>query len=199
MLARADVLYLALHDEPAPYVIPLNFAYAEGALWFHCAREGTKLDLIRRDPRVGFSAVADARIVPGDRSLRLLLDRAQRGRPGHGADLHRPRGAPARPRRAHAPSRDGASRLPSGFVRTDLRGQDRRGGAAGQAPRLIPVDDQIRPTSARHQPRRAAGILGEHPGHPRDRARSGRSPTTSSRPTRPSTCSRSAARPCRSG
>jgi nitroimidazol reductase NimA-like FMN-containing flavoprotein (pyridoxamine 5'-phosphate oxidase superfamily) len=65
VLARADVLYLALHDEPAPYVIPLNFAYADGALWFHCAREGTKLDLIRRDPRVGFSAVADARLVHG--------------------------------------------------------------------------------------------------------------------------------------
>ena len=65
VLARADVLYLALHDEPAPYVIPLTFAYAEGALWFHCAREGTKLDLIRRDPRAGFSAVADAHIVPG--------------------------------------------------------------------------------------------------------------------------------------
>jgi len=65
VLARAEVLYLALHDEPAPYLIPLNFAYADGGIWFHCAREGTKLDLIRRDPRVGFSAVADARIVPG--------------------------------------------------------------------------------------------------------------------------------------
>jgi nitroimidazol reductase NimA-like FMN-containing flavoprotein (pyridoxamine 5'-phosphate oxidase superfamily) len=65
ILSRADVLYLALHDTPAPYVIPLTFAYADGALWFHCAREGTKLDLIRRDPRVGFSAVADARVEPG--------------------------------------------------------------------------------------------------------------------------------------
>lgn len=65
VLAKAEVLFLALHDEPAPYVVPLNFAYAEGALWFHGAREGAKLDLIRRDPRVGFSAVADARIVPG--------------------------------------------------------------------------------------------------------------------------------------
>ena len=65
ILAKAEVLFLALHDEPAPYVLPLNFAYAEGELWFHCAREGTKLDLIRRDPRVGFSAVADARVVAG--------------------------------------------------------------------------------------------------------------------------------------
>ena len=65
VLSRAEVLHLGLHDEPAPYVIPLSFGYMDGALWFHCAKEGTKLDLIRRDPRVGFSAVADAQIVPG--------------------------------------------------------------------------------------------------------------------------------------
>ena len=138
VLARADVLYLALHDEPAPYVIPLNFAYAEGALWFHCAREGTKLDLIRRDPRVGFSAVADARLVPGAAACDFSsTGRSVVGR-GTARICSRPRGAPPRPRRADAPLRDGASRLPSGFVRADLRGQGRRGGAAGQAPRLIP-------------------------------------------------------------
>ena len=65
ILAKAEVLFLALHDEPAPYVLPLNFAYADGVIWFHCAREGTKLDLIRRDPRVGFSAVTDAGVVAG--------------------------------------------------------------------------------------------------------------------------------------
>jgi uncharacterized protein len=65
VLARAEVLFLALHEDPAPYVIPLSFGFSDGALWFHCALEGTKLDLIRRDPRVGFSAVADARVVAG--------------------------------------------------------------------------------------------------------------------------------------
>ena len=64
VLAKAEVLFLALHDAPAPYVIPLNFAYADGALWFHGALEGTKLNLIRRDPRVGFSTVIEARVVP---------------------------------------------------------------------------------------------------------------------------------------
>jgi nitroimidazol reductase NimA-like FMN-containing flavoprotein (pyridoxamine 5'-phosphate oxidase superfamily) len=63
ILARAEVLFLAIHDEPAPYVIPLSFAFADGALWFHCAIEGTKLDLIHRNPAVGFSAVVDAGVV----------------------------------------------------------------------------------------------------------------------------------------
>jgi nitroimidazol reductase NimA-like FMN-containing flavoprotein (pyridoxamine 5'-phosphate oxidase superfamily) len=37
-----------------PLVKPLNFAYHEGRIYFHCAREGEKLDDIRRDDRVCF-------------------------------------------------------------------------------------------------------------------------------------------------
>ena len=37
-----------------PMVKPLNFAYHEGRIWFHCAREGEKLDDIKRDNRVCF-------------------------------------------------------------------------------------------------------------------------------------------------
>ncbi len=37
-----------------PVVKPLNFACTEGRIYFHCAREGEKLDDIRRDPRVCF-------------------------------------------------------------------------------------------------------------------------------------------------
>ncbi len=37
-----------------PMIKPLNFAYHEGALYFHTAREGEKIDDIRRDGRVCF-------------------------------------------------------------------------------------------------------------------------------------------------
>ena len=37
-----------------PMVKPLNFAHRDGRIYFHCAREGEKLDHIRRDPRVCF-------------------------------------------------------------------------------------------------------------------------------------------------
>ena len=98
ILAKAEVLFLALHDEPAPYVLPLNFAYAEGELWFHCAREGTKLDLIRRDPRVGFSAVTDARVVRG------LPQPATSPRPGAAWSAGARRGSAPTPRSAAAAS-----------------------------------------------------------------------------------------------
>jgi nitroimidazol reductase NimA-like FMN-containing flavoprotein (pyridoxamine 5'-phosphate oxidase superfamily) len=37
-----------------PYVTPVNFVFHEGAVFFHSALEGEKLDNIARDPRVCF-------------------------------------------------------------------------------------------------------------------------------------------------
>ena len=59
ILDRAPMLSLALRDEPAPYVIPVSFGYEEGVLYVHSAPSGMKIDLIARDPHVGFSACAD--------------------------------------------------------------------------------------------------------------------------------------------
>jgi nitroimidazol reductase NimA-like FMN-containing flavoprotein (pyridoxamine 5'-phosphate oxidase superfamily) len=35
-----------------PYAVPINHAYADGKLYFHCAPTGLKLDMIRANPRV---------------------------------------------------------------------------------------------------------------------------------------------------
>jgi nitroimidazol reductase NimA-like FMN-containing flavoprotein (pyridoxamine 5'-phosphate oxidase superfamily) len=66
ILERAPVLTLALRDEPAPYVVPVSFGYEQGTLYVHSAPRGAKLDLIARDPLVGFSACADYALVRGD-------------------------------------------------------------------------------------------------------------------------------------
>ena len=62
VLRRANTGVLAVHgDDGYPYAVPLNFLYADGKIYFHCAREGHKLDAIRRDPKVSFCVVdADA-------------------------------------------------------------------------------------------------------------------------------------------
>jgi uncharacterized protein len=38
-----------------PYCVPLNHAYVDGKILFHCALEGRKLDGIRATPRVSFT------------------------------------------------------------------------------------------------------------------------------------------------
>lgn len=49
ILRRADVGRVALYDGSSPYIVPVNFLYHEGKIAFHCAWEGKKLDLIRRN------------------------------------------------------------------------------------------------------------------------------------------------------
>ena len=65
ILREAQVLFLALHDEPAPYVIPVCFAHDQGTLYIHSAIAGTKIDLIAAHPVVGFSTCADFQVLPG--------------------------------------------------------------------------------------------------------------------------------------
>lgn len=55
LLRQETVGYLGLSGEGQPYVVPLNYAYAEGKILFHCALAGKKLDQIRANPRVCFT------------------------------------------------------------------------------------------------------------------------------------------------
>ncbi|MDF2836509.1 MAG: pyridoxamine 5-phosphate oxidase-related FMN-binding, partial [Paenibacillus sp.] len=49
-LREAETAYLGLADGNAPYVVPLNYAWLNGCLYFHGAQEGRKMDIIRRNP-----------------------------------------------------------------------------------------------------------------------------------------------------
>ncbi len=66
VLAKAEEIYIAFNTDGAPYVIPLNFVYIEGKLYFHCAREGYKLECIQKNPKVGFSTAVDIKVLPED-------------------------------------------------------------------------------------------------------------------------------------
>ena len=54
IIRRCRVCHLAMCDEGQPYVVPLNFGYDGGFLYFHAAPEGRKIDIIKRNNRVGF-------------------------------------------------------------------------------------------------------------------------------------------------
>ena len=47
--------------EDTPYCLPLSLVRVEDALYFHCARAGRKLDLLRRNPRVCVTFVGEDR------------------------------------------------------------------------------------------------------------------------------------------
>lgn len=58
ILESADTGVLAVNgDDGYPYAVPLNYVYANGRIYFHCAKEGHKIDALRRDPKVSFCVV----------------------------------------------------------------------------------------------------------------------------------------------
>jgi nitroimidazol reductase NimA-like FMN-containing flavoprotein (pyridoxamine 5'-phosphate oxidase superfamily) len=70
ILEEADVCRIAIHDEPAPYIVTMNFGYETGgetALFFHCAVEGRKLDLLAGNDTVGFEMDVGHELVRGEK------------------------------------------------------------------------------------------------------------------------------------
>mgnify|MGYP001560136535 CR=1 FL=1 len=54
LLCEEDVGRLAMCCDSQPYCVPVNYAFLDGKIVFHCAVQGRKLDFLRANPRVCF-------------------------------------------------------------------------------------------------------------------------------------------------
>ena len=58
IIQACDCCRIGLVDEGRAYIVPLSFAYVreggKSCFYFHCASQGRKLDIIRRNPLAGF-------------------------------------------------------------------------------------------------------------------------------------------------
>jgi len=57
IILKSDVCRIAMANENMPYIVTMNFGYSGGnapSLYFHCAKEGRKLDMIRQNNFVCF-------------------------------------------------------------------------------------------------------------------------------------------------
>jgi len=52
IIRRNQVCRVGLSEQGSPYVVPLCFGYDGESLYFHCAREGRKLDILRQNDKV---------------------------------------------------------------------------------------------------------------------------------------------------
>ena len=67
ILGRCTSGVLALTgDGGYPYAVPLSYVYADGAIIFHSAVEGHKVDAIRRDNRCSFCVIEQDDIRPAE-------------------------------------------------------------------------------------------------------------------------------------
>jgi len=53
------------------YGVPLSYAYADDAIYFHCATEGAKLDFLRAHPHTSFCVVGKTEVLPAKFSTRF--------------------------------------------------------------------------------------------------------------------------------
>lgn len=74
ILKASRILSLGLSGADGPYVVPLNYGYDAGKIFFHCAPEGRKLDMLNQNPSVAFSVVAEARIITGEKACAYTTD-----------------------------------------------------------------------------------------------------------------------------
>ena len=65
IIQQSQVCRLALADEGLPYIVPLCFGYKNKMLYFHSAKEGQKIDILRRNRQVCFEFDIDARVRSG--------------------------------------------------------------------------------------------------------------------------------------
>ena len=56
ILKRCDTVRIAMHGEQYPYVVPVSFGMEvvdnKAIIYFHCAKEGFKVDLLKENPFV---------------------------------------------------------------------------------------------------------------------------------------------------
>jgi len=68
IIRRCPICHLALCDEGQPYVVPLNFGYDGERIFFHCAVEGRKVDIVRKNPRVCVEFAIPGAIAKGEQA-----------------------------------------------------------------------------------------------------------------------------------
>ena len=68
IISRSDVCRIAFADNNIPYIVTLNFGYTGGdkpCLFFHCAPEGRKIELIGKNNYVCFEMDTDHMLFKG--------------------------------------------------------------------------------------------------------------------------------------
>lgn len=68
-IIRSDkVMRIALSDNNIPFLVPVFYAYDGEALYFHSAKAGTKIDILKRNNAVCFEISVDQGFIESDKA-----------------------------------------------------------------------------------------------------------------------------------
>ena len=52
IIKKCKICHVGMVDGDSPYVLGMNFGYADQAIWLHCAKEGKKIDILKHNNKV---------------------------------------------------------------------------------------------------------------------------------------------------
>jgi nitroimidazol reductase NimA-like FMN-containing flavoprotein (pyridoxamine 5'-phosphate oxidase superfamily) len=68
IIYSSKVMHLALSDNNTPFLVPLFYAYDGTSLYFHSAKAGTKIEIIKRNNNVCFEITTDHGVIESDKA-----------------------------------------------------------------------------------------------------------------------------------
>ena len=68
ILQRGNLMHLALCDQEVPFLVPVFYAYDGTALYFHSAKRGSKIEILKRNNRVCFEISEALGVIPSDQA-----------------------------------------------------------------------------------------------------------------------------------
>lgn len=77
IIKKSDVCRIAMVDGDLPYIVTMNFGYKPGnpaCLFFHCANEGRKLDIIKKNNTVCFQMDIDHELITADKACGYTMN-----------------------------------------------------------------------------------------------------------------------------
>jgi len=66
ILKKAHICRLGLSSNNIPYVVPLNFVYIENTIYIHSAKEGEKIDILKKNKNVCFEIDINTKLILKD-------------------------------------------------------------------------------------------------------------------------------------
>lgn len=57
LLEKGEICHLALVAQGEPYLVTMNYGYRGGVMYFHCAHQGRKMEILSNGSRVSFTVV----------------------------------------------------------------------------------------------------------------------------------------------
>lgn len=62
ILEKSMICRIAFSDNNFPYIVPMNFCFADNAIYLHSAKEGKKIEIIKKNSNVCFETEYDCAV-----------------------------------------------------------------------------------------------------------------------------------------